>query len=97
VSANTDASTKPLPDVVAVGWGLIVTPLCAVKTLSLEDAAAAWTRIDPPGTMANQWVPAEMSEEQLATFWAKAPEGVERTYPLQCPDHADRHHFLVNC
>jgi len=92
---------EPLDDVVATGWGLVYTPICALKSLTVEDAAAAFTRKSPPGTAANQWVYTDLNGEAgtrsgVRENWIKAVDGATE-YPTQCPDHDDRHHFLVNC
>jgi hypothetical protein len=96
----SNEAVPPLDDVIAVGWGLVYTPLCAIKKLSMEEAAAEFTKANPPGTRWNQWVPTELEGVDARikeNFYKTVPGGVTREYPLQCPDFEDRHHFLVNC
>lgn len=85
-------------DVVAIGWGLIYTPLCAKKSLTLDEAAAIYTRDNPPGTSVNQWVANTSLDEDMVEIWNKTlPDEVKGQYPVQCPDSEAHHHFLVNC
>ena len=93
----TNPPEEELSDVVTMGWGLIYTPLCARKTLTPEEAAAAFTAKSPPGTMANQWVVSELDDDQVDDWYAGFPDGHPHEYPTQCPDYEGRQHFLVNC
>lgn len=98
----SDEKNKPaeedLADVVATGWGLLFTPLCARKTLTPEEAAAEFTRKDPPGTSLNQWVfTPELREMQIEDWYKAFPDDHPHEYPTQCPDYENRQHFLVNC
>lgn len=86
-----------LDPVIATGWGLIFTPLCAVKSLTPEQAARIFTDKNPPGTMANEWRFTPELEGDGERWWSAFPEGHAHEYPTQCPDYEGRQHFLVNC
>lgn len=85
-------------DVVATGWGLIITPLCAKKSFTLEKAAAIYSNMNPPGTSLNEWrAMSGLDEAEMAQWNKSLPDEVKGQYPVQCPDSEAHHHFLVNC
>ena len=84
-------------DVVAVGWGLVITPLCAKKSLTLEKAARLFDNRNPTG-ISSQWTAITgLDDEQMAQWNNGLPDEVKGQYPVQCPDSEAHHHFLVNC
>jgi hypothetical protein len=71
-----------------LGWGLIFRAVCAPKSWSPDKVAIECTRMDPPGTSANEWVISDCRERE-GVF-----NGVNH---VDCPDVCDRIHWLLNC
>lgn len=72
-----------------LGWGLMFSAVCAPSSWSAEKVAEVATRMDPPGTSANQWVVSDPDTERDEPF-----KGVNN---IPCPDDCNRTHWLLNC
>lgn len=93
-SNDITAEGTVLKDVIAIGFGLIYTPLCCSKSLTPDEAAESFTATDGPGTMAGRWV-ATAVEDLPEGFWGKH---TDHTYPMVCNEFPEtRYHMVVNC
>lgn len=72
-----------------LGWGLIFRVVCAPKAWNREQIEGYVTREDPPGTSANRWVISEADDDRTDDW--------KGCNCKDCPDDADRQHWLMNC
>lgn len=72
-----------------LGTGLIFRCVCAPRSWSADRVAEDVTAKDPPGTSQNRWVISDPDPTRDDDF--------KGTNCLDCPDDANRVHWLLNC
>lgn len=88
-------SAKPDVDfsediLLSLGVGLLFKAVCAPASWDADRVSEEATKNDHPGTSANRWFVTDV--DSLDAYHA-----FKSGNPQQCPDCADRRHWLVNC